>query len=152
MFSVISRTDARRDTQSFLPRAVGAEQVMRLALADSPMRRKAQSSTWTRCLRWHGERSSSQSRARPNDALSGASGASRCLDIVTQCRGLLLHFVQAVLDDVADRDDADHLILLDDRNVAELACRHPLHDRADGLRLAACDDLARHHLSKRLRE
>jgi len=66
MFSVISRTDARRDTQSFLPRAVGAEQVMRLALAHSPMRRKAQSSTWTRCLRWHCQGSSSQNRTGPN--------------------------------------------------------------------------------------
>src|SRR5215471_15666506 len=125
---------------------------MRLALAHSPMWRKAHSSTWTRCSRWHGQRSSSQSMTRPNDAHSGPPGASRCLDIFTQCRGLLLHFVQAVLDDVADRDDADHLILLDDRNVAELACRHLLHDRADGLRRAACDDIARHHLSKLLRE
>src|SRR5947209_5552278 len=83
---------------------------------------------------------------------AGASRASRCLDIVAQCRGLLLHFAQAMLDDVADRDDADYLILLDDRNVAELARRHPLHDRADSLRLAAYDDIARHHLSKRLRE
>jgi hypothetical protein len=47
----------------------------------------------------------------------------------------------SVLDDVADRDDADHLIL-DDRNVAELARRHPLHKRADSLRLVACDDAA----------
>jgi hypothetical protein len=33
------------------------------------------------------------------------------LNIVAQCLGLSLHFVQAVLDHVADRDDADHLIL-----------------------------------------
>jgi hypothetical protein len=26
---------------------------------------------WTRCLRWRGPRSSSQSRTRPNDARSG---------------------------------------------------------------------------------
>jgi flavin reductase (DIM6/NTAB) family NADH-FMN oxidoreductase RutF len=85
-------------------------------------------------------------------AMQPIARASRCLDIVAQCRGLSLHFVHAVLDHVADRDDADHLILLDDRNVAELARRHPLHDRADSLRLAACDDLARHHLRKRFRE
>jgi hypothetical protein len=51
------------------------------------------------------------------------------LDIVAQCRGLLLHFAQPVFDDVADRDDADQLISLDYRNVSELACGHPLHDR-----------------------
>ena len=50
------------------------------------------------------------------------------LDIVAQCRGLLLHFAQPVFDDVADRDDADQLISFDYRNVSELACGHPLHD------------------------
>src|SRR5439155_2344966 len=70
-----------------------------------------------------------------------ARAASRCLDIVAQCRGLLLHLSQAMLDDVADRYDADYLILLEDRNVTELARRHPLHNRADSFRLAACDDL-----------
>src|SRR5712671_6922809 len=91
-------------------------------------------------------------QCRHGDARGRPDHLSRCLDIVAQCRGLLLHFAQAVLDDVADRDDADHLILLDDRNVAELARRHPLHERADSLRLVAYDDIARHHLSKRLRE
>src|SRR6266446_6133682 len=88
------------------------------------------------------------SRANPG---SNVTGVYKKL-YVAQSRGLFLHFLQAMLDDVADRDDADHLILLDDRNVAELARRHPLHDRADSLRLAAYDDIARHHLSKRLRE
>src|SRR6202043_4212020 len=75
---------------------------------------------------------------------------SRRLYIVAQGCGFLLHFVQAVLDDIADRYDADDLILLDDWNVPELAVGHPFHDIAHGLVLATGDNLACHHLSKRL--
>jgi len=74
------------------------------------------------------------------------------MDIVAQRSGFLLHFVQAVLDDVSDRDNAHDLILLDDRDVAELARRHALHDRFYRLGLAAGDDFARHHLCKRFVE
>src|SRR5436309_2337338 len=46
--------------------------------------------------------------ARRGRMTPAAGAASRRLDIVTQCRGLFLHFLQAMLDDVADRDDSDH--------------------------------------------
>ena len=58
------------------------------------------------------------------------------LDVVAQRRLLALHLLQAVLDHVADRDDADQAALLDHRHMAELAFRHPLHDRADRVGLA----------------
>jgi hypothetical protein len=70
------------------------------------------------------------------------------LDIVAQCRGLLLHYPQPVFDDVADRYDADQLIPLDYRNVSELACGHPLHDGDSCLNLPTGRNVARHDLSQ----
>ena len=75
---------------------------------------------------------------------------SRRLYIVAQGCGFLLHFVQAVLNHIADRYDADDLILLYDRNMPELAVGHALHDGAHSLVLTTGDNLAGHHLSKRL--
>ena len=79
--------------------------------------------------------------------------AERFADLaVTQRGGFLLDFLEPVFDHVADRHHADHLFVLDHRQVAELARGHQLHQNPDGIRLAAGDDLARHHLSQRLRE
>ena len=65
---------------------------------------------------------------------------------------LALHLMHAVLDDVADRDDADEPALIDDRHVAELSGRHALHDAGDGFALVAGLDLARHRAADRLVE
>src|SRR5262245_17823440 len=78
--------------------------------------------------------------------------ASRRLDVIAQRGGFVLHLLEPILDHVADRHNSAHLVLLDHRNVAEFARRHPLHDDAGGLRGAARDDFARHHLRQRLRE
>ena len=48
--------------------------------------------------------STPQTAGRP---LNGSVGRLCALDIVAQCRGLLLHHPQPVFDDVADRYDAD---------------------------------------------
>src|SRR5215471_2748658 len=76
----------------------------------------------------------------------------RRLDVVAQRGGFVLHFLEPILHHVADRDHADHLVLLDHRNMPELAGRHPFHDDADGLRRTAGEDLACHDLCQRLRE
>jgi hypothetical protein len=60
-------------------------------------------------------------------------------DIVAQCRGLLLHFPQAVFDNVADRHDADQPIPVNHRNVSDSVCGHPLHD---GDRVSASPQVA----------
>ena len=73
----------------------------------------------------------------------------RRLDVIAQRRLLALHLLQPMLDHVADRDDAGEPALLDHRQMAEFARRHPLHDRADGVRRAAGRDLAGHHLGQR---
>src|SRR5947209_1878759 len=67
-------------------------------------------------------RSSRSPPASPPDRLFLAEPpASRRLDVVAQRGGFVLHLLQPVLDHVADRHDADDLVLLDHRNVAELA-------------------------------
>ncbi len=76
--------------------------------------------------------------------------ASRRLDVVAQRGRFLLDLLDAVLDHVADRDDADHPLLLDHRHVPELALRHPFHDGADRVGARAGDDLAGHHGRQRL--
>ena len=55
------------------------------------------------------------------------------LDVVAQRRLLVLHLLEPVLDHVADRHDAGEAALLDHRQMAEFAGRHPLHHRADGV-------------------
>src|SRR5271156_3730345 len=67
------------------------------------------------------------------------------LDIILQRFLLALVFLDPALDDVADRDQADHLAILDHRQMPELAQRHHFHDAGDGVGLLATDDLARHH-------
>ena len=83
---------------------------------------------------------------RPDQIRSGG------LDVFAQRFLLGLVFPDAPLDDVADRDQADHLAVLDHRQMPELAQRHHFHDRADGVGLPAADDLARHHRADRLVE
>src|SRR4029077_6127209 len=72
------------------------------------------------------------------------------LDVIAKRFLLGFIFLDASLDDVADRDQADHLTVLDHGQVAELAERHHLHEPADRVGLAAADDLARHHRADRL--
>src|SRR6516164_8559996 len=98
-------------------------------------------------------RSSGSPPAFPPDRRSPAQRrASRRLDVIAQRGGFVLHLLQSVLDHVADRHDADNLLLLDHRDVAELAGGHALHDDPDGLRRAAGDDFAGHDLRQRLCE
>src|SRR5579863_430852 len=73
-------------------------------------------------------------------------------DVVAHRRGLALHVLQPVLDHVADRNDSDQAALLDDRDMAELALGHALHDAADGLALITRLDLAGHRLADGLVE
>src|SRR5689334_6788128 len=74
------------------------------------------------------------------------------LDVVAQRFLLGLVLPDPPFDDVADRDQADHLAVLDDRQMPELAQRHHLHDAADGVGLPATDHLARHAGADRLVE
>src|SRR5262245_9731034 len=62
---------------------------------------------------------------------------SRRLDVVAQGFGLALHIRKPLLDHVADRYDADQAILRQHGDVAESPMRHPLHDVADLVGLAA---------------
>ena len=59
-------------------------------------------------------------------------------------RRITFHLVQAMFDDVADRDDADQPALLHDWNMAEPARRHRLHDVVDRVVARHGDDLRRH--------
>src|SRR6188472_4060537 len=60
--------------------------------------------------------------------------------------------MDAALDDVADRNQANHFAVLDHRQMPELAQRHHFHDAADGDGLPATDHLARHAGADRLVE
>src|SRR6266481_2234908 len=60
---------------------------------------------------------------------------------------LVLKLAEPRLDHVAARYDADEPTLLDHRNMAELAARHPLHDFGDRFSLGAGHHLAGHRLS-----
>src|SRR5437868_14969882 len=82
-------------------------------------------------------------RMRP-PTRSQRNSASGGLDVVAQRFLLGLVFVDPALDDVADRDQPDHLAVLDHGQMPELAERHHFHDAADGVGLPATDDLARH--------
>ena len=66
------------------------------------------------------------------------------LNVVAERLGFVLHLHEPVLDHVSDRHDADESLLLNHRDMAEFACRHPLHDGTDSLRLTAGGHLARH--------
>src|SRR6202020_1818141 len=84
--------------------------------------------------------------------LEGVSIASGRLDIFAQRFLLVLVFLHAPFDDIADRNQADDPLAIEDRQVAEFSERHHLHDRADGIGLLAAHDLARHHRTDRLFE
>ena len=79
---------------------------------------------------WRRRRRTQRTSKRPNRHASGR------LDVVAQRFLLGLVFLDAPLDDVADRDQADHLALLDHGQMAEFADRHHLHDPGDGVGLA----------------
>src|SRR5438876_3297072 len=79
-------------------------------------------------------------------------GGSRGLDIIAQRLLFALVFLDAPFDDVADRDQADDPISLDHRQMPELARRHHLHERGNGVGLPAGDHLARHHRMNRFVE
>ena len=66
---------------------------------------------------------------RSADERRAAEGiASGRLDVVAQRFLLGLVFLDAALDDVADRNQADHLAVLDHGQMPELAERHHFHD------------------------
>src|SRR6266478_2731589 len=81
--------------------------------------------------------------------LSFGETSLRSLDVVAQRLRFVLHLHEPVLDDIADRDDANKPVLLDHGEVAKLAGGHLLHDRAYGLGFVADGDFARHHLRQR---
>ena len=69
-------------------------------------------------------------------------------DVLAQRGALALDLSDAPLHDVADRDDADELALIDDRHVTEFALGHALHDDRNRVGLGAGRDLARHDGSR----
>src|SRR5579872_1943174 len=73
-------------------------------------------------------------------------------DVVAHRRGFALHFLEPVLDHVADRNHSDQTALLDDWDMAELALGHALHDAADGVVLVARFNPTGHRLADRLVE
>src|SRR5262252_7856177 len=62
---------------------------------------------------------------RPRYSLMQPSSGG--LDVIAQRFGLALHLAEPMLHDIADRYDANQSLLIDDRNVAELARGHLLH-------------------------
>ena len=60
--------------------------------------------------------------------------ALRRADVVAHCFGFALDFVDALLDHVADRDDADGTSVGHHRHVTEFSRRHPFHDAGAGCR------------------
>src|SRR5579872_67215 len=66
------------------------------------------------------------------------------LDIFAQRFLLALILVDAPFHDVADGNQADHALALDDRQMTEFAVRHHLHDGGDRIGLLAAYHLARH--------
>jgi hypothetical protein len=71
------------------------------------------------------------------------------LDVVSHRPRFVLHFVHAVLHDVADRDNADEPALIDHRHVAKLSGCHPLHDAGDRFTFVAGLNLPRHRSTHR---
>src|SRR5215831_5189510 len=71
---------------------------------------------------------------------------SSSLDVVAQGFRLALHFSKPVLHNIADRYDANQSLTIHDRNVAELARGHLLHDGAHSIALRADRHFARHDL------
>src|ERR1700756_1226038 len=74
------------------------------------------------------------------------------LNVVAQSHRLVLDFVQAMLDQITDRHDADELTIFNNWQVTELTGRHAFHDGGDGFSTRAGDHLAGHHLPDRLIE
>src|SRR5258707_1406163 len=73
-------------------------------------------------------------------------------DEAAQRIGLELDFLDAVLDEVADADDADEDAVLDDGQVTKAMLGHACHQIAYGVFGNAGDDLARHQLVDRHRQ
>src|SRR3954464_14846120 len=73
-------------------------------------------------------------------------------DILLDLFGLALDVLDAPLDDVADRDDAVELAVLLDRDMAEAASGHDLHDLVDAVAFGAAPDLGGHRVAHGLRQ
>src|SRR5262245_14063655 len=105
MFSVISRTDARRNSQCLPPRALGSDTTDATCLSAQPDAAQGAERHAGKvfCDGTANGPLPKAGRGRMTPAAGASNRASRCLNIVAQCSGLSLHFMQAVLDDVTDR-------------------------------------------------
>src|SRR5579863_4861813 len=74
------------------------------------------------------------------------------LDIFAQRFLLVFVFPHAPFDDVADRNQADQPLALDNRQMPEFSKRHRLHDRGHRIGWFAADYFARHDRADRLVE
>ncbi len=70
----------------------------------------------------------------------------RGLDVIAQRRRFLFDFCKAVLDYVANGNNSNQTILLNDRNMTEAPVRHRFHQIADRLGWRAGRHLPRHYL------
>src|SRR6516165_8375241 len=86
--------------------------------------------------------------ARAGHGAESARDLSR-LNVLLQRFLLVLVFLNAPVEDVADRDQADDAVAFEHGQMAELAIGHHFHDGGNGIVLPAADDLARHHLADR---
>src|SRR6516225_6140242 len=86
--------------------------------------------------------------ARAGHGAESARDLSR-LNVLLQRFLLVLVFLNAPLDDVADRDQPNDAVAFENGQMAELAIGHHFHDGGNGITLPAADDLARHHLADR---
>src|SRR3954465_668840 len=99
---------------------------------------------------WYGPGAAKQREERC--IAPGTRSASRGLDVILQRFLLVLEFLDAPFDHVADRDQADELAALEHRQMAELAGSHLFHDGRDGIDRPAANHLARHHRAYRFVE
>src|SRR6516165_5959639 len=65
------------------------------------------------------------------------------LNVIAHRRGVALHLLQTMFNDVADGYDADKTALINNRKMAEFPCRHPLHEACDCFTLGAGRHLSR---------
>jgi hypothetical protein len=85
-------------------------------------------------------------------AAGRTEAASRRQDVIVHRRRITFHLVQAMFDDVADRDDADRPALIHHREMTEFAFGHALHDARDRLGFRTGRDFPRHGLADGLTE
>src|SRR5262249_3577566 len=78
--------------------------------------------------------------ARAGHGAESARDLSR-LDVLLQRFLLVLVFLNAPLDDVADRDQPNDAVAFEHGQMAELAIGHHFHDGGNGIALPAADDL-----------